>query len=146
MQKDVSDMFATAASAQSNSRQLGAYREVGVTTAVDGASPHRLVAMLFEGLLDALAQARGAIRTGDIPTKGAAIGRAVRIIDEGLKSGLNLKEGGRLAADLNELYAYITFRLTHANRHNDEDAIAECVQLIEPLSRAWTEMAGDVAP
>ncbi len=134
-------MFASASFGQPNSRQLGAYRQVGVTTAVDGASPHRLVAMLFEGLLEALAQARGALRSGNIELKGAAIGRAVRIIDEGLKSGLNLSEGGRLASDLNDLYAYVTLRLTQANRFNDEKAIEECVALIEPLSTAWSEMA-----
>jgi flagellar secretion chaperone FliS len=127
--------------ARPNSRQLGAYRQVGVTTAVDGASPHRLVAMLFEGLLEALAQARGALQAGNIEAKCAAIGRAVRIIEEGLKSGLNLTEGGRLAADLNDLYAYVSLRLTQANRFNDEAALAECSRLIEPLSSAWNEMA-----
>ncbi len=146
MQKAPTAMFASAVHAKSNSRQLGAYRQVGVTTAVDGASPHRLVAMLFEGLLDTLAQARGAMRNGNIEAKGEAIGRAVRIIEEGLKGGLNLKEGGRLAADLNDLYAYITLRLTQANRHNDEQAIEECAQLIDPLYRAWAEMAGKVSP
>lgn len=134
-------MFASSGYSRPNSRQLGAYRQVGVTTAVDGASPHRLVAMLFEGLLEALAQARGAMRTGDIESKGAAIGRAVRIIEEGLKGGLNLKEGGRLAADLNDLYAYMSVRLTYANRFNDEAAIEECSKLVEPLSSAWNEMA-----
>lgn len=121
-------------------RQLGAYQQVHVTTGVDGASPHRLVQMLFEGLLDSFAQARGAIRQGNVEAKGEAIGRAVRIIDEGLKAGLNVNEGGRLAADLRDLYAYITVRLTHANRHSDEAAISECAKLIEPLSKAWDEI------
>ena len=96
--------------------------------------------MLFEGLLDSFAQARGAMRQGNIEAKGEAIGRAVRIIDEGLKAGLNLDEGGRLAEDLRDLYAYVTVRLIYANRHNDEAAIGECTQLIEPLSKAWSEM------
>ena len=130
---------ATAFSAPSK-RQLGAYQQVHVSTGVDGASPHRLVEMLFEGLLESFAQARGAIRHGNIEAKGQAIGRAVRIIDEGLRAGLNVEEGGQLAADLRDLYAYVTVRLTYANRHSDEAAIAECAQLIEPLSKAWAEM------
>ena len=36
-----------------------AYRRVGTETAVMGASPHRLVAMLFDGYMEALAQAQG---------------------------------------------------------------------------------------
>ncbi|HEX3140621.1 MAG TPA: flagellar export chaperone FliS, partial [Rhizobacter sp.] len=97
-------MFASAAFSAPSKRQLGAYQQVQVTTGVDGASPHRLVEMLFEGLLDSFAQARGAIRQGNIEAKGEAIGRAVRIIDEGLRAGLNMEAGGALAADLSDLY------------------------------------------
>jgi flagellar secretion chaperone FliS len=139
-------MFASAAfSAPSKRAQLGAYQQVHVTTGVDGATPHRLVQMLFEGLLDSLARARGAIQHGNVVVKGEEIGRAVRIIDEGLKAGLNVTEGGRLAQDLNDLYAYVTVRLTYANRHNDESVIGECVRLIEPIAKAWDEIGGEKA-
>jgi len=138
-------MFASAAFSAPTKRQLGAYQQVQVTTGVDGASPHRLVEMLFEGLLDTFAQARGAIRQGNIEAKGEAIGRAVRIIDEGLRAGLNLEAGGAMAADLHDLYAYVTVRLTYANRHSDEAAITECAKLIEPLSKAWSEIGHKAA-
>jgi hypothetical protein len=39
-----------------------AYRSVGVETGVGAATPHQLVAMLYDGLLDSLARARGALR------------------------------------------------------------------------------------
>ncbi|GAB4569097.1 MAG: flagellar export chaperone FliS [Rhizobacter sp.] len=138
-------MFASAAFSAPTKRQLGAYQQVHVTTGVDGASPHRLVEMLFQGLLDSFAQARGAMRQGQIEAKGEAIGRAVRIIEEGLRAGLNVEEGGQLAADLRDLYAYVIVRLTYANRHNDESAIAECVGLIEPLSEAWAQIGQKAA-
>jgi flagellar protein FliS len=41
-----------------------------------------------------------------------AIGRAVRIVEEGLRAGLDLRAGGSLARDLHELYGYLTMRLT----------------------------------
>jgi flagellar secretion chaperone FliS len=137
-------MFASAFSAPGK-RQLGAYQQVHVTTGVDGASPHRLVQMLFEGLLDSLARARGALAHGNVAVKGEEIGRAVRIVEEGLKAGLNVQEGGQLAQDLHDLYAYVTVRLTYANLHNDEAAIAECVKLIEPLATAWDEISHKAA-
>jgi flagellar secretion chaperone FliS len=137
-------MFASAAFS-APSRQLGAYKQVHVTTGVDGATPHRLVQMLFEGLLDSLARARGAIQHGNVAVKCEEIGRAVRIIDEGLKAGLNVTEGGRLAQDLNDLYAYVTVRLTYANLHSDEAVVSECVRLIEPLSKAWDEIGHKAA-
>ena len=54
-----------------------AYRQVGVETGVAGATPHRLVQMLFDGFIDALAQARGAMRAGQIEQKGRAIHEGV---------------------------------------------------------------------
>ena len=65
---------------------------------VDAASPHQLVLMLFDGFVDSLAQALGALRDGAIETKCRAISRAARIVDEGLKASLDLRSGGTLAA------------------------------------------------
>lgn len=117
----------------------GAYRNVGVETGVGGASPHKLVAMLYDGLLDRLAEARGAMRAGQVEAKGQALTRAVRIVDEGLKAALS-PAGGELSSNLDALYGYISVRLTQANLRNDEAALDECVQLIEPLRDAWNSI------
>ena len=68
------------------------------------------------------------------------IERAVRIVEEGLRSNLNAG-GGKLAADLGNLYAYIAQRLTHANLRNDPAALDECQGLLEPLRQAWAAIA-----
>lgn len=119
----------------------GTYHQVGVQTMVDAATPHGLVAMLFDGFIAAVNRAKGALRSQDIAAKGLAIGHAVRIVDEGLRSGLNLREGGKLAADLADLYAYVCMRLTQANLHNDEAALDECLGLVAPLRDAWAGIA-----
>jgi flagellar protein FliS len=116
------------------------YARVGVETGAADASPHKLILMLFDGFDDAVARARGALAAGQIEAKGRAIGHAVRIVEEGLKAGLNLHSGGALATDLNALYAYVTLRLTHANLHNDAAALDECARLLEPVRSAWTEI------
>jgi flagellar protein FliS len=121
------------------------YQAVKVDTGVSNASPHRLVEMLFEEFLASCARARGAMRSADVQEKGRAIGRAVRIIEEGLRAGLNLEAGGRLAHDLHELYRYVTLRLTHANLNSDDAAIAECIALVQPLHDAWRAIAPQVS-
>lgn len=138
-------MFASAVNSNVSHRQAGAYRQVFAATGVLGATSHGLIGMLFDGLVGALAEARGAMRSRNIPAKGRAIGRAVRILDEGLAAALNLSEGGKLAADLGALYAYIGLRLTQANLHNDEAALDECGQLIETLRGAWAQIADSAA-
>ncbi len=131
-------MFApTAMSRNTSSALAGAYHTVGVETGVDCASPHRLVAMLFEGFGDALAQARAAMSRREIETKGKAIARAVRIVDEGLRANLDIAAGGKLAEDLSALYRYVAIRLTQANLHNDTAALDECASLMAPLRSAW---------
>lgn len=114
-----------------------AYNLVGVETGIGGASPHQLVAMLFTGLLDAVARARGALRDGQIERKAHELSRAVRIVEEGLKGGLS-PAGGALTEQLSSLYSYVSTRLMQANLRNDDAALAECVSLIEPLRDAWS--------
>lgn len=120
------------------------YATVGVETGVAGASPHRLVTMLLDAYVDAVAQAIGAMKNNQIEAKCRAIGRAVRIVDEGLKASLDLRSGP-LAGDLNELYAYVTLRLTQANLRNDAAALNECLALIQPIREAWASIAPQAA-
>ena len=92
-----------------------------------------------------IAEARGAIRNRNVAVKGAAIGRALRIVDEGPSAALNLQEGGALAADLHSLYGYLALRLTHANLRNDDAALEECTRLVDTLRGAWSGIAGQIA-
>jgi flagellar protein FliS len=124
--------------------QAQMYRRVAIETGVADASPHKLVTMLFEGYFESIARAKVALAAGQIECKGNAIGRAARIVDEGLKASLDLTAGGALAADLADLYAYVTLRLTQANLKNDAAALDECVALMQPLREAWASIAPQV--
>jgi flagellar secretion chaperone FliS len=134
-------MYATPNARDKTMPQAHLYARVGVETGVSGATPHRLVAMLFDGFAESIATAKGALATGQVELKGRAIGRAFRIIDEGLKASLDLSGGGALARDLDELYAYVGLRLTQANLRNDAAALDECLALVQPLRQAWASIA-----
>lgn len=129
-----------------NSRAASAYRRIAAETSVQGASPHQLVGLLYDALLQSIVTARGALNRGDIAAKGAAIGKAVRIIEEGLKAGLNLEEGGEIAINLHRMYGYAVMRLTQANARNDAKALTEVAQLIEPVAEAWKRIQDSKAP
>ena len=123
-----------------SSRAASAYRQVGVQSGVDGASPHTLIKMLFDGLIQSLNAARGALQRGDIAEKGRQIGKAVRILEEGLKGGLNPAQGGEIAIILAALYDYCVSRLTLANMRNDLALVEEVVSLIAPVAQSWSEI------
>lgn len=127
----------------SRTQRATMYSKVGLETDVQGATPHRLVALLFNGVFDAMSQAQGAIASGNTDLKNRALGRAVRILDEGLKAALNM-QAGQLATDLNELYAYLCMRLTQANLHSDVAAIVECQRLLTPVRDAWNQIGDTI--
>ncbi|MCE2912420.1 MAG: flagellar export chaperone FliS [Pseudomonadota bacterium] len=136
-------MFTPTAAARDPARiHPGAlYRQVGVESQLKMASPHALVTMLFDGFMEALAMARGAMRDGRHDVKGEAIGRAVRIVEEGLRGGLDMQSGGSLARDLADLYSYLGLRLMQAQLRNDERLLEECQRLVQPLREAWASIA-----
>lgn len=119
-----------------------AYRAAAVEIQVAGADAHRLVTLLFEGFETSVAEAHGALASGDTERKCQAITRAIRIIDEGLRAHLNLADGGDLARDLADLYGYVVNRLTLANARNDPALLTECTRLVKPLHEAWISIGG----
>ena len=128
-----------------NMRSANAYRTVGVETAVAGADAHQLVALLYQALMQSLGAAKLSMQAGDIPGKGKAIVRAVRLIEEGLKAGINHDKGGELAANLRGLYDYCILVLTEANLRNDIKKIEEVISLVQPVAQAWGEIKAEVA-
>jgi len=120
-----------------SSRSAAAYKRVGTQTSVDGASPHQLICLLYEALLQSLRMAHAATMRGDIEAKGKEIGKSVRILEEGLKAALNDAAGGELATNLRGVYNYGISRLTRANLNNDAPMIQEVIELIIPVYEAW---------
>jgi len=117
-----------------------AYRQVGVQSVVHGASPHQLIAMLFDGLTASLQSARGAIERGDIAEKACHTSRAVRILQEGLLGALDNARGGQVADNLAALYEYCIARLTLANARNDAALLLEIERLIGTVAQGWNTM------
>lgn len=123
-----------------NMRSANAYRTVGIETSVAGADAHQLIDMLYDALLTSLGAAKFAMQNNDIAAKGRSIGRAVRLIEEGLKAALNESQGGELAGNLRALYDYCVVRLTDANMRTEVSAIEEVEGLIRPVADAWKQI------
>lgn len=121
--------------------QPNPYQRTAAEIGVAAADPHHLITMLFDGFTAAVAEARGALRRHDVAQKCAALTRAVRIVDEGLRAALDTTAGGELARDLGQVYDYVSRRLTEANLRNDEALLDECLRLMQPIHEAWVAIA-----
>lgn len=117
------------------------YAQVSVESAVMSASPHQLITMLFDGASSALVRARLFMQQGNIAAKGEAIGKAIDIIENGLKGGLDPQQGGELVENLGALYDYMVRRLLQANLRNDIEAISEVERLLGDIASAWKQIA-----
>jgi flagellar protein FliS len=129
----------------STQRGVNAYAKVGLETGVGAASPHRLIVMLYDGALVAVMSAQTNMKTGNIAAKGAAVSKAINIIDNGLRAALDKKAGGQIAEGLDALYEYMSARLLQANLNNQPELLAEVHALLTDLREAWNAI-GDAAP
>lgn len=132
-----------------------AYAKVDVESGVLAADPHKLIAMLYQGALLAIATAKNGMMRKNIAAKGAAISKAISIIDDGLNASLDKKVGGEMAQNLSSLYDYMAKRLLGANLNNDMGALDEVARLLNDLKGAWESIrpgaaaaaaAAEVAP
>ena len=128
-------MFSSAFSAKK------AYKTVELETTVMSASPHKLVLMLYDGAISAINKAKAGLEIKDIAQKGNAISKAIDIVENGLKSSLDMKVGGELAVRLSMLYDYMCDSLLAANIRNDVAKLDEISRLLNQLRAAWESIA-----
>ncbi|MGD9773976.1 flagellar export chaperone FliS [Diaphorobacter sp.] len=121
-------------------RAASAYQRINVETSMHTIDQYQLVNLLLDGVLNAIATARGALARGDVLTKCNSITKAVRILEEGLMTALDREAGGELAQNLGAIYDYSLRRLVLANARNDDAMMQEVMRLIEPIAQGWKDM------
>ncbi|WP_202300881.1 flagellar export chaperone FliS [Dryocola clanedunensis] len=122
-------------------RGTQAYAKMEVESAVMSASQSQLVSMLFDGALNALVRARLFLQDGNLEGKGLSLSKAINIIDNGLKAGIDEASSDELTQNLLALYTYMVRRIFEANMQNDISAIEEVENLLRNIADAWKEVA-----
>jgi flagellar secretion chaperone FliS len=112
------------------------YRQTSAQGSVEGADRHQLIAMLLDGLVDRINQARGHILHKDVAAKGQTFSKAIGILGE-LRQSLDHSVEPTLTGRLDSLYDYITRRLLHAQLNDDLGALDESQRLLAPIREAW---------
>lgn len=113
------------------------YQDIDVESSVAAASPLELVVLLYDGAIKSCKTAIYSIDQKDAEKKGAALTKAILIIESGLRSSLDKKAGGELAENLDSMYRYMTDRLYYANIKMEAEPVQEVVDLLLDLRSAW---------
>ncbi|MGD8926761.1 MAG: flagellar export chaperone FliS [Thioalkalispiraceae bacterium] len=118
---------------------IGEYSQVGVSSGVEQASPHRLIQMLMDGAIEKVAMAKGFMERNETALKGSHISWAISIV-EGLRASLDKNTGGEIADNLDDLYDYMIRRLIRSNAENNVDMLDEVLSLLRSVKGAWDEI------
>ncbi|RTL05631.1 MAG: flagellar export chaperone FliS [Lysobacterales bacterium] len=119
---------------------LAQYNRIGTVSAVEDASPHRLIQLLLDAGLERIAHERRALEAGDVAARGLAIGKALDIV-AGLRGSLNFEAGGEIATNLDALYEYLERRLLQANLEADAGMLDEAATLLRQVKEGWDGIA-----
>ena len=122
---------------------VASYDNVRKNAGVESASPHKLIEMLYDGALERIAQAKGAMEYGQVEAKGGRINAAISIVG-GLRESLNHETDGDLPGNLDGLYVYIQKILAQAHFKNNVKLLDEAATLLIDLRSAWVEIGKKV--
>lgn len=117
------------------------YKSVSAQTSVVDADPHRLIQILMENALEKMALAKGFMERNNIHDKGINISLALSII-EALQTSLDKEQGGEIAENLYNLYAYMLNTLLEANLQNDVHKIDDVMKVLITIKEGWDKVPG----
>lgn len=109
------------------------------------ASPLELVLIAYQAAIDEVDSARRCLAVNDIAGRARHASKASALISE-LAQSLDEAQGGALARQLRELYAYLLTRIQDGNFHQSDAPFAEAARLLRTLLEAWQSIQPEPGP
>lgn len=112
------------------------YQNIDLNSRIEGASPHRLVGILFEELLKTLDAMAAAADKRDLGQVGVRQARALSVLN-GLESSLDMERGGEIAQSLASIYREARRLTLKAGRECDRDQVQHVRSMLNEIAIAW---------
>ncbi len=122
--------------AQKQKNHYDAYKNTEISTA----DQKKLILMLYDGAIRFLQIAIKKMQPQNYDVVNNHIIKSQDIITE-LMLSLDMKEGGEIASNLFNIYAYLKKRLLEANIAKDASMVEETVRLLSQLRDAWAQVS-----
>ena len=119
-------------------KNINAYKSNSLEADMSVADPHRVIQLMLQGLLERLAQTKGAIERKDYQMKSILVSKSMALIN-GLQDSLDLSYG-KIPEDLFALYEYMKSRLLDSSKDMDTAAIDEIMGLVITIKSAWDQI------
>jgi flagellar secretion chaperone FliS len=132
-------MFATSGYAAAKK----SYGNAALGARVEAASPHELVAVLFEELLKHLDTLAAGLSANGTMTRVAALERKARVatILHGLEASLDFNQGGEISRGLASIYREARRLVTEGTVGHDPKPIILAREMVAQIADAWAQIA-----
>lgn len=117
-------------------RNLRAYQKTTVNAEISVADPYYVTKLLYQGLFERLAQAKGAIERGDLALKAKKLSTATAIL-ENLRSTLDFSQSESIAQGLYDIYSYMIDQVAEASLNLMTQPIDNAIRALMPIKKAW---------
>ena len=117
-------------------RNLRAYQKTTVNAEISVADPYYVTKLLYQGLFERLAQAKGAIERGDLALKAKKLSTATAIL-ENLRSTLDFSQSKTMAQGLYDIYSYMIDQVAEASLNLMTQPIDNAIRALMPIKKAW---------
>lgn len=117
------------------------YKEIELDTEIMQASPHRLVQLMFEKIVDGILISKHLLQENDIPKKCQTITKVIDIVVY-LRQTLDTEkpECRDISTHLSNVYSYVEHQLVLANLKNDPVYLDNALQHIQKIKDAWDKI------
>ena len=123
---------------------MQAYQSTNAHASVMDASPHKLIALVLNRVMERISRAKLAVEQGDAAARGQAISKSIEALAS-LQSWLDMDKGGEVAEKLDALYDYAVRRLLEANTKDDLTLLEEVSDLLIEIKSGWDGIAPGAA-
>lgn len=117
-------------------RNLKAYQKTTVNAEITVADPYYVTKLLYQGLFERLAQAKGAIERGDLALKAKKLSTATAIL-ENLRSTLDFSQSKTIAQGLYDIYSYMIDQVAEASLNLVTQPLDNAIRALMPIKKAW---------
>lgn len=115
------------------------YQNIDLSSRIEGASPHRLVAILFDEALKALDAMVAAADKSDYVQLAARQSRALSVIG-GLEASLDMEGGGEIAQNLASIYREGRRLTLKGGKECDSAPLMQVRIMLAEIASAWEEI------
>ncbi len=120
-------------------KNLKAYKSVNIASNLATADPHQVISLMYNGLLESVAQAKGAIDRKDFSSKSTLLTKAVNIL-QALQNSLDNESQPEISKNFSNLYSYCITRINDASLTLEIAGLDEVISLLSPLRDAWVQI------